>query len=175
MQPVFRVLVDWEVGQDLGMNALISQELSVGCPQDVDRICNHLASLSVFTMHVTGYEVESDPRLDVLMESNRALVFFLDVRRGIKLCSRDQSCTERDVVSLRNDAYPSLADDLIEVERRDLISKEKAISILRHYLNTGELIDLVPWPPDDANDRVPDERAQWQQQQEPIQPGDIPF
>jgi hypothetical protein len=177
MQAIFRVFVDWESGQDLGIDGLVTQELRAGCPEDIDRICNQLTRLSVFTMRVIREDVARSPQLEVLVESNRALVFFLDIEHGIKLCSRNETCTQRDIVSLRNDDYPMLADDHIEVEQRDLISKEKAIAILRHYLDTGEVIDLVPWPPDDWDDKLPDEEAQrlWQQQQEPIQPGDILF
>jgi hypothetical protein len=52
------------------------------------------------------------------------------------------------------------------VPHKTLISPERAIAILRHYLTTGELTDLVPYPPlddwiywagspeDDASQRI---------------------
>lgn len=140
MQPILRIVVNR------------TDERRVARPEDVDCLCSHLAELPVFTVHVADESGEIGPTLDVIVESGRALVDFLDIARGIKLASRDETCTQRGVVSLRNDAYPELKLDQIEVHCRDLISPERAISILRHYLNTGEVIDLVRWPPDDWDD-----------------------
>jgi hypothetical protein len=70
----------------------------------------------------------------------------------VKLVSRDQTCIQRGIVSLRNDAYPDLDLDQIEVQRRSLISPDRAIAILRHYLKTGEPIDMVPWPSPDESE-----------------------
>jgi hypothetical protein len=137
MQPIFRVFVNR------------TDERQIMCAQDIDSLCGHVAELPVFTIHVVGEGGESGSTLDVIVESGRALVGFLDIRRGVKLASRDETCTQRAVVSLRNDDYPELQLDQIEVHQRDLISPTRAISILRHYLNTGEPIGLVRWPPDD--------------------------
>jgi hypothetical protein len=137
MQPLFRVFVNR------------TEERRTASARDVDFLCSHLAGLPVFAVHVTGEGGEQGGTLDVIVESGRALVGFLDIGRGIKLSSRDETCAQRGVVSLRNDAYPALELDQIEVHRRDLISPARALSILRHYLNTGEPIDLVRWPPDD--------------------------
>jgi hypothetical protein len=63
--------------------------------------------------------------------------------------SRDEACTDRGIISLRNDTYPELELDQIEVHPRDIIPPDRAVSILRHYLTTGEVVGLVPWPPDD--------------------------
>jgi hypothetical protein len=137
MQPVFHVVV----------NRL--EERRVASAEDIDYLCNYLAGLPVFWVHVTGADGERGGALDVVVESNRALVAFLDIGRGIKLASRDETCTQRGIVSFRNDAYPDLELDQIEVHCRDVISPERALSILRHFLITGEAIDLVRWPPDD--------------------------
>src|ERR1700730_69283 len=137
MQPNFRVFVNR------------TEERAITCAQDVECLCSQLAGLSVFTVHVVSAVGEQGGTLDVIVESGRALVDFLDIGRDIKLASRDATCTQRGIVSLRNDAFRELELDQIEVRRRDLISPARALLILRHYLNTGEAIDLAPWPPDD--------------------------
>lgn len=140
MQPTFRVVVNR------------TDECLVARPEDVDCLCARLASLPVFTADVLGERGYSGPTLGLIVESGRALVDYLDVDRGIKLASRDEACTRRGVVSLRNDAYPELELDQVEVHYRDLIPPERALSILRHYLVTGEVLDLVSWPPDDEDE-----------------------
>ncbi len=90
-----------------------------------------------------------DPSLSIIVESERAHAFFMDMKQGVKLVSRDQACTLRRIVSLRNDAYPELELDQIEVQQRSLISPDRVLAILRHYLKTGEPIELVPWPSPD--------------------------
>jgi hypothetical protein len=164
MQPIFRVLVNWV------------EERRVARAEDVDCLCDRLAGLPVFTVPVTGEDGERGGTLDVFVESNRALVDFLNIDCGIKLASRNESCTQRDIVSLGNNAYPDLGLDQIEVERRDLISPEKAIAILRHFLKTGEVIDLVRWPPDDWADEPRSEDAQAFCEPGPFLPDEeIPF
>lgn len=138
---MFRVLVNW------------AEEHPVASGDDVERLCGLLAGLPAFTAHATGPAGEGGPALDVIAESGRAVVSFLDIGRGVKLASRNPACPDRDIVSLANDAYPELQLHQIEVERRDLISPGWAVAILRHFLLTGEPIDLVPWPPDDWDDR----------------------
>ena len=64
------------------------------------------------------------------MESGRGLVSSLDLGRGVKLASRNPGCTEQDIVSLANDAYPVQLDQ-IEVERRDLFFPSWAVAIPR--------------------------------------------
>jgi hypothetical protein len=138
---MFRVLVNW------------AEVHPVASGDEAERLCGMLAGLPAFTAHATGPAGESGPALDVIVESGSAVVDFLDIDRGVKLASRNSACSERDIVSLANDAYPELQLDQIEVERRDLISPSRAVAILRHFLLTGEPIDLVPWPPADWDDR----------------------
>ena len=166
MQPIFRVAVNQ------------TAEYRVSATEDADSLCNQLAERSVFTANVCG-EQSCDPSLDIIVESGRAHAFFLNLEGGVKLVSRDQMCGERGIVSLRNDAYPDLDLDLIEVQRRSLISTDQALAILRHYLKTGEPIDLVPWPsPDEAEwdgDLTP-ENVQLLDETGPSFPAeDIPF
>jgi hypothetical protein len=136
---------------------------------DAELLCGVLAGLPAFTAHATGPAGESGPTLDVIVESDRGLVEFLDIGRGVKLASRNPACSERGIVSLANNSYPDLQLDQIEVERRDLISPSRAVAILRHFLVTGKPIDLVPWPPDDWQDRPAAPEPQTQQGE------DIPF
>src|SRR4051794_14707361 len=104
MQPSFRVTLN-------------SKEFrGVASVADVDRLIRELTGLPAFTVDV--YTAPGEPTLDIIVESDRALVNFLDVRSGVKLASRSETCTERDIVSLRNDAYPELELDQIDVERR---------------------------------------------------------
>ena len=132
-------------------------------------LCTHLAGLSAFTAHVYGEAGEQGGTLNVIVVSGSATVNFLDISRGIKLVSRDETCTQRGVVRLRNDAYPELQLDQIEVHHRDLISPAQAMSILCYYLNSGETIELVPWPSDDEEGWGDSEGV-------PSPPGqDIPF
>jgi hypothetical protein len=138
---MFRVLLNW------------SEVCPISSGDDAERVCGSLAGLPAFTAHATGPAGENGPTLDVIVESERGLVSFSDIDRGVKLASRNPACSQRDIVSLRNDSYPELQLDQIEAERRDLISREWAIAILRHFLRTGEAIDLVMWPPDDGDDR----------------------
>ena len=146
-----------------------AEDRRIATADDVEALCKHVERLPAFVVHVTGASGEHGGTLDVIVESDRALVDYLDMDQGIKLASRNPSCTERDIVSLRNDWFPELELDQIEVEQRDLISREKAIAILRHYLTTGETIDLVAWPRDDWGDRPPGEP-------DPYHPEDeIPF
>jgi hypothetical protein len=126
----------------------LTHEHQIG-PEDVDRLCTHLSALPVFRTVVLGERGYRGPTLDLIVESGRATVFFGDIERGIKLASQDEKCTQRGVVSLRNDAYPELELDEVEVRHRELISPARALCILRHYLTSGEVIDLVRWPPDD--------------------------
>lgn len=139
MQPTFRVVVNR------------TSEHRIATSGEADALCNELAELPVFLADVyTGQGC--DPCLDVLVESGQAHTFYMDMARGIKLGSRDQTCTQRGIVSLRNDAYPELELDQMEVQRRSLISPDRAIAILRHYLKTGEPIDMVPWPSPDESE-----------------------
>jgi hypothetical protein len=154
---MFRVLVNW------------AEMRLIASGDDAERLCGLLAGLPAFTVHATGPAGESGPTLDVIVESDRGLVSFLDIDRGVKLASRNPACSERDIVSLANDSYPELQLDQIEVERRDLISPSRAVAILRHFLATGEPIDLVPWPPDDWDDRPAAPEPQTRQGEE------IPF
>jgi hypothetical protein len=138
---MFRVLVNW------------TEVHLVASGDDAERLCGLFAGLPVFTAHATGPAGEGGPTLDVIVESGRGLVSFLDMGRGVKLAPRNPGCSEQDIVSLANDAYPELQLDQVEVERRDLFSPSWAVAILRHFLLTGEAIDLVPWPPDDWDNR----------------------
>lgn len=125
---------------------------TIASRDDAERLCQWLADQQAFTVHVTGSAGESGPTLDVIVESNRGLVSYLDMDGEVKLASRNPQGTDRDIVSLWNPKYPELELDQIEVERRDLISPKKCLAILRHFLNTGEPVDLVPWPPEDDDD-----------------------
>jgi hypothetical protein len=91
-----------------------SETHQVACAEDVDSLCNVLAGLRVFAVHVTGEGGELGPTLAVLVESGRALVDYRDIGRGIKLGSRDEKCTQRGIVSLRNDDFPEMELDQIE-------------------------------------------------------------
>lgn len=124
-------------------------EHRIASAEDADRLCVRLAQLPAFTAHVTGPDGERGGTLDVIVESGRALVSFLDIGRAVKLASRQPGCAARDIVSLRNDEIPELQFDQVEVERRDLISPEWAVAILRRFLASGEPTDLVVWPPED--------------------------
>jgi hypothetical protein len=139
MQPTFNVVVNR------------ADERRVAQPEDVDRLCADLAGRRVFTADVLGERRYGGATLDLIVQSGRAAVFYMDIDRGIKLISRDGTCTRRGTLSLRNDDYPELELDQVEVHWRDLISPERAISILRHYLFTGEAIELVRWPSDDED------------------------
>jgi hypothetical protein len=136
LQLIFRVVVNQ------------TTEHRVTTSDEADSLCDQLAERSVFVAHVYG-EQSYDPSLDIIVESGRATAFYMNMEQGVKLASRDQMCTERDTISLRNDAYPDLVGDLIEVPRRSQISPDRALAILRHYLKSGEPIDLVPWPSPD--------------------------
>jgi hypothetical protein len=156
---MLRVLVNW------------TEEYPVASGDAAERLCEWLAGLPAFTAHVTGPAGESGPTLDVIVESDRGLVDFLDINRGVKLASRNPACSDRDIVSLANDSYPELQLDQVEVGRCHLISPSRAVAILRHFLLTGEPIDLVPWPTEDWDDRptAPDPQPQTPQDEE------IPF
>lgn len=118
-------------------------------PDDIDRLCDDLAGRPVFTADVLGEGGYSGPTLNLIVESGRATVFFMDMDRGIKRISRDETCVRRQTVCLRNDAYPELELDQIEVHLRDIIPIERALNILRRYLATAEVVDLVKWPSED--------------------------
>ncbi len=137
MQPRCCVMLSWV------------EEIQITNQEDVASLCARLTEIPVFWVYVSSEEKNGRRTLDVIVESGRALVSFLDLDRGIKLASQNDACYQRGTTSLRNDGYPDLQLDQIEVHYRDLISPEPAIRILRHYLLTGEPIDLVNWPPDD--------------------------
>ena len=118
-------------------------------PEDIEPLCTDLAGRPVFTADVLGERGYSGPMLDLIVESGRSTVFFMDMDRGIKRISRDETCVRRQTVCLRNDAYPELELDQVEVHLRDIIPVERALNILRRYLATGEVVDLVSWPSDD--------------------------
>ena len=126
-----------------------TEERRVARLEDINGLCAELAGRPVFTADVIGDRGYDGPTLDLVVESGRATVFYLDIERGIKLASRNETRTLHGVISLRNDAYPELELDQLEVHYRDLVSPERAIAILRRYLTTGEVTDLVPWPPHD--------------------------
>ena len=86
--------------------------------------------------------------------ASRAVISFVG-HDGEKLASRDPTCPDLALVTLRDDRYPHLQLDGIEVERRDIVSTAAALAVLRHFLTTGRPVDLVPWPPDDWEDRLP--------------------
>lgn len=121
---------------------------SVATPDDVEELCKHVAAMPAFVTMATP-EGESGTFLTVIAESGRASVDFMDLGRAVKLASQDENCTRRGFVWLKNDAYPQLELDQIEVQYRGLIARERAMAILRHYLTTGEPTDMVPWPPED--------------------------
>ena len=147
MRPIFRVVVNHR------------EERHVATADEADALCDELAELPVFTANAyCGQGI--DPSLDIIVETGRAHLFYMDMEHKVKLGSRDDQCTERGYVSLRNDEYPDLELDQIELQRRSLITPERAIAIFRHYLKGGQPIDLVPWPaPDEAEwdgDLTPD-------------------
>ena len=153
-----------------------AEEHRITCADDVNMLLGRLAGLPAFTVHVTGQDGERGATLDVIVESDRGLVGYLDIARGIKLASRNPQCADRDTVSLANEEFPDLHLDQIEVERRDLISRDAAMSILRHYLKTGEVIDLIRWPPDDGADEALPEEPRPFCDRRPCPPDeDIPF
>lgn len=147
-----------------------AKEYAIASAGDAERLCVLLGELPAFTAHATGPAGPSGPTLDVVVESGRALVSFLDIERDVKMASRNTDCAARDIVSLRNDSYPELQLEQIEAERREFIAPSRALAMLRHFLTTAEAIDLVHWPPTDGED-IPAARA------EPIaRPDeDIPF
>lgn len=137
MQPTFRVVVNR------------TDERRIAGPEDIDRLCADLVARPVFTADVLGEHGYKGPTLDVIVESGRATIFYMDMDRGIKRISRDETCVRRQTVCLRNDAYPELELDQVEVHLRDIIPVDRALYILRQYLITGEVVDLVSWPSDD--------------------------
>src|SRR5580765_764040 len=86
----------------------------IACPEDVDRLCAELAGRTVFTANVLGERGYAVPTLDIIVESGRATVFYMDIDRRIKRISRDEACSRRETVCLRNDAYPELELDQVE-------------------------------------------------------------
>jgi hypothetical protein len=140
MQPTFRVVVNR------------TDERRIAGPEEADRLCAELARRPVFTADVLGERGYKGPTLDVIVESGRAKVFYTDMDRGIKRISRDEACDRRGSLSLRNDAYPELELDQVEVHWRDIIPLERALFILRQYLVTGEVVDLVSWPSVDEHE-----------------------
>lgn len=138
---MFSVLVNW------------AEIHTIASADDADRLCDLLAGFTAFTAHAVGPTGECGPTLDVAVVSGRGMASFLDMSRGVKLLSRDHACSDRTIVSLANDSHPGLQLDQIEGEQRDLISPSLAIAILRHFLATGEPTDLMPWPPEDWDDR----------------------
>jgi hypothetical protein len=140
MQPTFRIVVNR------------TEERRIVRPEEIDRLCTDLAGRPVFTADVLGERGYKGPTLNVIVESGRATVFYMDMDRGIKRISRDEACVRRGTVSLRNDAYPELELDQVEVHWRDIIPLERALVVLRHYLATGEVVDLVGWPSDDEHE-----------------------
>jgi hypothetical protein len=149
------------------------EEHRIASGADIDGLCSRLAHLPVFTLLVVTPEGENGGTLEVIVESGRASVFFAHISRRIKLGFRNKDSSSREIVSLQNDAYPELGLDQIEIERRDLVSPATAITILRHFLLTGEVIDLVPWPPDDWDDKRLEPEAQ--PPSPVLQDLDIPF
>jgi hypothetical protein len=140
MQPTFFVVVNR------------SDERRIARPEDIDRLCADLGGRPVFTVDVLGERGYAGPTLDLIVESGRAMVFYMDMGQGIKRISRDEACARRGSVCLRNDAYPELEVDQVEVHWRDLIPPERALSILRRYLATGEVVGLVSWPSGDEDE-----------------------
>jgi hypothetical protein len=120
--------------------------------EDIDRLCTDLVARAVFTIDVLSERAYKGPTLNVIVESGRATVFYMDMDRGIKRISRDEACVRRETVCLRNDAYPELELDQVEVHLRDIIPVDRALYILRQYLITGEVVDLVSWPSDDEDE-----------------------
>jgi hypothetical protein len=137
MQPTFRVVVNR------------TDERRIAVSEDIDRLCADLAARPVFRVDVLGERGYEGPTLDVVTESGRATVFYMDMDGGIKRGSRDEACTRRGTVSFRNEAYPELELDQVEIHLRDIIPVDRALNILRRYLATGEVVDLVSWPSDD--------------------------
>lgn len=128
-----------------------SVEHLVDNAKSADRLCDELAKRSVFTARAS-IEPERDPSMELIVESGRAYVFYLHLEDEIKLTSRDASCMRRGTVSLRNDEYPELDLDQIELQYRALIPPARAIAIFRHFLKTGIAVELVPWPADDEDE-----------------------
>ena len=126
-----------------------AEEHPIASREDADALCSRLTGLAAFAVHATGPGGERAGTLDVFVGSGHGLVSFLDTGRGIKLASREPGCSDRGLVWLRDDSCPELQGMNIEVERRDLISRENAVAILRRFLTSGEVADLVRWPPVD--------------------------
>jgi hypothetical protein len=127
----------------------LADERRIAVPEDIDRLCADLAARPVFTADVLGERGYKGPTLDVVAESGRATVFYMDMDQGIKRGSRDEACVRRGSVNFRNDGYPELELDQVEVHLRDIIPVDRALNILRQYLTTGEVVDLVSWPSDE--------------------------
>jgi hypothetical protein len=125
------------------------EENLIASGEDAETLCSRLNGMAAFTVHAMGPAGMRGPTLQVFVGSGRGVVSFLDLDGRIKLASRDRTCPERDTVWLRDDSYSELEWMNIEVERRDLISRERAVAILRRFLTSGEVADLVPWPPED--------------------------
>lgn len=140
LQPTFLVVVNR------------TDERQIAWPEDIDRLCSDLVGRPVFTADVLAERGYAGPTLNLIVESGRATVFYMDMDRGMKRISRDEACSRRGSVCLRNDAYPQLELDQVEVHWRDLISRERALSILRRYLATGDVVDLVSWPSNDEDE-----------------------
>jgi hypothetical protein len=139
MEPIFRVRVN------------LTKDFPITTSGDADWLCDRLARRPVFVV-AASREPTSDPSLSVIVESGRAHVSYLNMGEGVKLESRDGTCTRRGFISLNNDDYPELELDQVEVSYRSIISPDRALSILRHFLRTGQPIDMVLWPSADDDE-----------------------
>lgn len=120
-----------------------TEEHRIATERDVEELCRYLTTMSSFFLQASRFE---GSQLDVTADENGVSVFFLDIDRGVKLISLNRSCTDVESVVRKVDAVFDLD---AETERRHLITLERALGILRAFLNKGEPIDMVPWPLDD--------------------------
>jgi hypothetical protein len=109
---------------------------------DVEELCQSLRALPSFALHVRRPD---GVELDVYADANGATAFYLDMTRGVKLTSIDPSGAETDILRMRVDALPDVE---LEIERRHIVPREKALVTLRRFLNQGIPEGMAPWPGD---------------------------
>jgi hypothetical protein len=110
--------------------------------REVEELCHSLRALPSFLLQASRYD---GVELDLAADANGATVFYLDMKRGVKMASAAPSASGGDIVRMRIDALPEME---LEIERRHLVPLEEALAILRQFLSQRELNGMLPWPVD---------------------------
>jgi hypothetical protein len=114
----------------------------ISSEQDAEELCRYLRQLPSFWLQATRFEGRE---LDVAVNTNGAMVSYLDIKHSVKMTSMDSTNPRKDIVRMRVSALPELE---LETECCHLIPIEKGLDILRTFLVTGEPADMVSWPDD---------------------------